>query len=70
MKFTIEVTSVPDREGVVAEIWWGDSMVAELCRDGENEVRIEIFPARSAGSWCFDCEEWQNIIKDARKKIV
>jgi len=34
-KYLIEITSVPDREKLVAEIWLNDFLVAEINQDNE-----------------------------------
>ncbi|MBB4080020.1 hypothetical protein GGR28_002647 [Lewinella aquimaris] len=41
MNITIEIASVPDRENLVAEIWAGDKMIAEITQ--EDEVEIQFF---------------------------
>jgi hypothetical protein len=41
--FTIQIASVPDRERVVAEVWRGDEMVAELRREPNAEIRLQVY---------------------------
>lgn len=41
-KFKIEITSVPDRENLVAEIWYSDFLLAEISSEAENPV-IEFY---------------------------
>lgn len=70
MSFSIEIASVPDRDDVVAEIWWGDAMVAELHRGASGEVEIEIYPPESRGSWSFDLPSWITVLAKAQQKLV
>ncbi|MBK9929614.1 MAG: hypothetical protein IPP04_07045 [Saprospiraceae bacterium] len=41
-KFKIEISSVPDRENLVAEIWYGEFLVAEINQEQEN-LRIQLY---------------------------
>jgi len=45
--FQIEITSVPDREELVAEIWVNHEQLAELRRDA-GQIRVQLY-ARSDG---------------------
>ena len=43
-KFTIEITSVADRRKPVAEIWFGDDLIAEVNQEQDSfEIVICIF---------------------------
>ena len=48
-KFNIELSSVPDRENLVAEIWYENKMVAEVNKETEKFVRSE---ERRVGKEC------------------
>jgi hypothetical protein len=69
MNFTIEIASVPDRDDVVAEIWWGDAMVAELHRGATGGVEIEIYAAESHDPWSFDLASWLAVLAEARRRL-
>jgi hypothetical protein len=69
MNFTIEIASVPDRDHVVAEIWWGDAMVAELHRDTSGGAEIEIYPTESHVPWSFDLASWLAALAEAQRKL-
>jgi hypothetical protein len=69
MNFTIEIASVPDRDDIVAEIWWGDVMVAELHRGASGAAEIEIYPAESQASWSFDLANWLSVLAEAQRKL-
>ena len=45
-KFIIEIASVPDRDYLVAEIWLGDDMIAEINQEHEiAEIKFYKMPA-------------------------
>ncbi len=41
-KFRIEITSVPDRNILVAEIWFGEKHIAEINQESD-EMKIELY---------------------------
>lgn len=41
-KFRIEISSVPDRENLVAEVWFNEVLVAEINQE-TRELKIEFF---------------------------
>ena len=41
-KFNIELSSVPDRENLVAEIWYENKMVAEVNKETEKSKCLMI----------------------------
>jgi hypothetical protein len=69
MNFTIELASVPDRDEVVAEIWWGDAMVAELHRGTTGGVEVEIYAAESREPWSFDLTSWLAVLVEAQRRM-
>jgi hypothetical protein len=69
MSFTIEIVSVPDRDGLVAEVWFGDAMVAELQRSVRGELRLEIYPSESQQPWSFDLHAWMAALQDAERRL-
>lgn len=69
MTFTIEIASVPDRDDVVAEIWSGDAMVAELHRGTSGGVEIEIYATESHDPWSFDLASWLAVLAEAQRKL-
>lgn len=69
MSFTIEIASVPDRDDVVAEIWWGDAMVAEMHRAASGELQLDIYPTESHDPWSFDLKSWLTALVEAQQKL-
>ena len=43
---TIELVSVPDRDDLVAEVWLGQYLLAELRQEG-GHVRVQLYPDSS-----------------------
>ena len=76
-KFSVEVASVPDREGVVAEVWLGDQLLAELRLEAEV-VRIQLYspngspdgPPDGAPHWDVPCDELLAALQTARARLV
>lgn len=69
MCFQIEIVSVPDRDGLVAEIWWQDEMLAEI-HHGEAS-KIEIYPRHLTDkNWEFDLDELMQIIEKAQSELA
>lgn len=69
MNFTVELTSPPDRDEVVAEIWWGDVMVAELHHGASGAAEIEIYPTQSREPWTFDFASWLAVLAEAQREL-
>lgn len=67
-KFSIEVTSVPDRPGLVAEVWSGEELLAEL-RHEAGGVRVQLYPAPNRQSWDFTYEELTVALQQGRDKL-
>ncbi len=69
MKFTVEVASSPDRDELVAEIWWNDQMVAEVRRGADGVRFVDLYPPPSKVPWSFDLEEWILALKEAEERL-
>lgn len=69
MSFTIEIASVLDRDEVVAEIWYGDAMVAEVRRVENDGLQIDIYPQDSNAPWSFELQSWLATLAEAQRKI-
>lgn len=64
-KFKIEISSVPDREKLVAEIWHNEILVAEINQETEN-LEIEFYLNEKI---IFDLDEFLKAVKNAKRKI-
>lgn len=69
MSFVIEVASSPDRDELVAEIWWNDQMVAEVRRTGDGRRFVDLYPSPSGTPWSFVVDEWLDAIKEAKNRL-
>ena len=66
--FEILITSPPDRENLVAEIWLQNQMIAEINQENKT-LELEIF-VKENGTIKLSYNEFINILKEARKKLV
>jgi hypothetical protein len=69
MSFVIEVASSPDRDTLVAEIWWNDQMVAEVRQTGDGHEVIDLYPCPSGMPWSFGVGEWLEAVKVATSRL-
>lgn len=63
--FEVLVTSVPDRENLVAEIWHDNKLIAEI--NSETGVQEIIFYCEKETA--FDYQELINALKEASLKL-
>lgn len=68
IEFKIQITSPPDREKLVAEIWQGDQLLAEINQENEN-LELEIYSS-SKGKWNLRYDEFLETLKRAREELV
>ena len=62
------VTSPPDRNRLVAEIWHGETMLAEVdCEQGE--LTLMIYPANNQNTWCIPCIAFAQLLDRAAKDL-
>jgi len=69
MSFSIEIAIVPDRKFPVAEIWFGDEMVAELNYENQDAIVVEVYGRKSETKWCFEFESWLSILEQAQSLL-
>lgn len=69
MNFLVEITSVPDRDDLVAEIWFGKAMVAEVQRISGSDFRIDIYASESNEPWSFGLQKWIAALEEARLRL-
>jgi hypothetical protein len=62
------ITSPPDRENLVFEIWSGDSQLAEVSHEPGKAIEIEIYPPVKGG-WNFELEEFMSLLNQAIKNL-
>jgi hypothetical protein len=64
-KFNIEIASPPHRDSLVAEIWFGESLIAELYQE-YDKLRIELYSSRTA----FDYNDFLEALTAAQKSLL
>jgi hypothetical protein len=65
----ILITSPPDRENLVAEIWVDDCQLAEVSQEGGSQL-VEIYPHPRGGPWRLSFQQLQEAMKEARTRLA
>jgi hypothetical protein len=63
----IQVASVPDRDGLVVEVWSGSEQVAEL-RKEDGAALIQVY-SRQSGWWDFPYADFVAALQRARDEL-
>lgn len=66
-RFEVELTSVPDRDDLVAEVWFGEHLFAEL-RHEPDGVKAQFYAA-PAGRWDVPYDELASALDEARERL-
>ncbi len=66
--FEILITSPPDRENLVAEIWLEDQMIAEINQENKN-LELELFTDEK-GRLKLNFDDFLETLKMAKEKLV
>jgi len=65
-KFNVELSSVPDRENLVAEIWYEKKMVAEVNKETEKFVIEFCLDEKKS----FMLDEFLQVLENAKRRIL
>lgn len=65
-KFKVEIASVPDKENLVAEIWYNEILVAEINQETEKLV-IEFYLNEKI---TFGLDDFFETVETAKRKIM
>jgi small basic protein len=65
-KFKIEISSVPDRENLVAEIWYNEILVAEINQE-TKKLEIEFYLNEKI---IFGLDDFFETLETAKRKIM
>lgn len=65
-KFNIELSSVPDRENLVAEIWYEKKMVAEVNKETKKLVIEFCLDEKKS----FMLDEFLEVLENAKRRIL
>ncbi|MCG8411519.1 MAG: hypothetical protein MI739_09570 [Bacteroidales bacterium] len=64
-EYLVEIASVPDRDFLVAEIWYGEVLVAEINQEKED-LEIEFYLKDSLK---FNYKAFCNVLLEAERKL-
>ncbi len=64
----VEITSVPDREMLVGELWVGSHLLGEV-RWEESEALLQIYPRPGGQPWEVPVKALNNAIANAANKL-
>ena len=67
--FRITIGSLPDRESLVADIFYKKIQVAEISQE-TNELLIQIYFYEDKDHWEFSLEEFQKIVEKAKRRLL
>ncbi|AKT39221.1 hypothetical protein [Chondromyces crocatus] len=68
-EFRVTIASPPDREKLVAEIFFGDEQVAEIHQESD-ELQIEIYMHSSGKPWMLPYVDFMKAMSKARQRLV
>lgn len=63
--YSIKVVSVPDRNKLVAEVWLGPNMIAEINEEGP-QMAIEFYPTQQT----LDLAELLDALQRGRQRLI
>ena len=63
------ITSPPDRENLVIEIYQGDKQLAEVSHEPGRSFEMEIYPPIGEVKWTFELEEFLSLLNRAVKLL-
>lgn len=67
--FTIDIASVPDRDELVAELWFGEQQVAELAQEG-GRLLLQLYKPPSGKYWEFDYAPFAEALAAMRARLL
>jgi hypothetical protein len=67
-KMETKIASVPDRENLVAELWYDKVMWAEIAQEN-NEPILELYPHPTGKPWTFKFSEALAFLQQAMHRL-
>lgn len=67
--YRIQIASVPDREKLIAEIYFHRYQLAEINQEGAA-LQIEIYSHPSGKEWRLDFTEMMTMLEEARRELL
>jgi hypothetical protein len=69
LNFRVCISSPPDREHLVAEIFLGDDQWAEINQEN-GCLEVEIYPKPNGQPWSLGLEDMLSITETAKEKLL
>lgn len=66
--FEILITSPPDRENLVAEIWLMNELIAEVIHES-GDLEIEIYMPQGSSKHKFELEAFIDVLTEAKERL-
>jgi hypothetical protein len=66
---SMDIASPPDREKLVAELFFGSEQWAEINQES-NHLILELYPRRDGRPWEFSYDEAIAALEHARRRLV
>ncbi len=67
--FEITVNSLPDRDNLVAEIYYKNYQFAEISQE-TNKLIVQFYPHPKEAYWEFSIDEILKVIERAKKRLI
>ena len=68
-EITIAISSPPDREKLVAEIFVDSAEIAEINQEGD-ELLVEIYPRQDGKPWVISYYKLLSVMEEAKEKLL
>jgi hypothetical protein len=68
-KMSVDVASPPDREKLVAEIFYDREQWAEIHQES-GALALELYPRRDGKPWEFSFDEALAALQDAQRRLI
>ncbi len=68
-KFEITVGSLPDKNNLVADIFYENIQVAEISNENK-ELLIQIYCYKDKDYWEFSLDEFQKVVEKAKQRLI
>jgi len=68
--FRITINSLPDRENLVAEIYYKHEQVAEISQEAKDLIIQLYAPCKEKKCWEFSLNEFQKVVEEAKQRLI
>jgi hypothetical protein len=69
MNYAIQITRVPDREKLVAEIWQGEVLLAEINQEIED-LELQIYALDVSTGISVDYKQFMKVLDEAKNRLL